>query len=78
MKYEELFAHIQAKKEVRVAGFNICKYMRGTIGLPTRIFKKLQGGRVRQYVEVHTRTGRIQRVDLCRIRAVSDLSGVGF
>jgi len=78
MKYEELCAHIKAKTEIRVAGVNISRHLRGTIGIPVRIFKKLQGGRVRQYVEVHARTGKIQRVDLCRIRSMSDLSGVGI
>ena len=74
MKYDDLCAHIAAKREVRIAGYS--KHMRGMIGIPLRIFKKLQGGRIRRYVEVRARTGQIRRADICRVRNMADLVGV--
>ena len=76
MKYEELCSHIKAKRQVRIAGNSVVQF-RNTVGLPLRIFSKLKCGRVRRYVEVECKTtGKVSRVDICRIRSLTDMTGL--
>jgi hypothetical protein len=41
-----------------------------------RVFSKLKSGRVRKYVEIRTRAGKVHRVDLCQLRELEPVMGV--